>query len=373
MSTRIITGSTAVMNGNEFVVRPWLAIDDGVITDLGNGDPPSSPDVELRGSLLPGFVDIHVHGGGGASFVDSEGTLRARDYLARHGTTTFYASLISDSIAVMEQQIADLVPLVDAGLVAGIHLEGPFLSHARPGAHDLSAICNPDASVLDRLLEAIAGRPAMITLAPELPGGTTAIERCRAAGVLVAMGHSDARAAEATAGLNAGARVVTHLFNAMRPVHHRDPGMVEVALTDERVTVELILDGEHLSDLTVTLAMRCAPDRWISVSDSAYVAGLPDGDYLLGGQAITLSGNSARVASTGALAGSTSTQAVALAHLTTRLGLPLEKAISGLSRRPAQLISRPDLGTLSIGARADIVLWHEAAVARVMRDGRWLS
>ena len=368
----VIAGSAALFNGTEFVTEPWLAIEDGVIADLGQGEPPSRPEVEFAGWLLPGFIDVHVHGGGGGAFTDREGSLIAREYLARHGTTTFYASIISDSTDVMVRQILELLPLIDEGLVAGIHLEGPFLSRLRSGAHDPAALRDPDPSALESLLAATGGRPAMITLAPELNGGLSAIERCRHAGLLVAIGHSNADAAVAKAALDAGARVVTHLFNAMTPVHHRDPGIVEVSLMDERATVELIFDGQHLSEITAELAVRCAAGRWISVSDSAYVAGLPDGRYLLGGQAIELVDNCARVTATGALAGSTSTQAAALAFLTTRLGMPMHEAVPGVTSRPANLIGRQDVGTLSRGSQADIVLWRDAAVSRVMRSGQWL-
>jgi N-acetylglucosamine-6-phosphate deacetylase len=213
----------------------------------------------------------------------------------------------------------------------------------------------------------------MITIAPELPGALQAIGRFSEAGVVVAIGHSDADAATATAGIEAGARVVTHLFNAMRSMHHREPGLAEVALTDVRVTPELILDGLHVSSLTAEIALASTAGRWIAVTDSAYVAGLPDGQYSLGDGVVDLRHGYVRAKDSGALAGSTACMADCFSRLIVHHGLPPLEAVCATASRPASVLGIQGIGSICVGARADLVLWRQGAVSAVMRRGIWIA
>lgn len=368
-----VIAASVVLLQNHALEQAWVVVEGERIVGLGTGEPPRLPDVHCEGWLLPGFVDAHVHGGGGGAFSEAEGIDVAIAYLTSRGTTSFSASLISDSIPSLERQIGQLIPYVDRGEIASVHLEGPFLSESRCGAHSLEKLCPPTEQAVDTLIAALRGRPAMITIAPELPRALQAIRRFSEAGVVVAIGHSDADAATAIAGIEAGARVVTHIFNAMRPMHHREPGLAEAALTDVRVTPELILDGLHVSRLTAEIALASAAGRWIAVTDSAYVAGLPDGQYSLGAGLIDLRQGSVRATDSGALAGSTACMADCFSQLIEHLAvLPLE-AVQATASRPAAVLGVRGIGGIRVGARADLVLWQQGAVSAVMRRGIWIA
>jgi N-acetylglucosamine-6-phosphate deacetylase len=252
---RVIAVPTMI-SGESVVENAWIVVEDERIAGVGSGVRPQGLVEELDGWLIPGFVDIHVHGGGGGSFTKASEVTAAVDFHLGHGTTSCMASLISAPIEMLESQIAALLPFVDADVISGIHLEGPFISPVRCGAHDPAVLRNADADAVETLLKALGGRRGMVTLAPELPGAIKAIATLASHGVVVALGHSDAIAADASAGIDAGASVITHLFNAMRPVHHREPGIAEIAMLDERVFLELILDGHHLSDTTAKIIMQ---------------------------------------------------------------------------------------------------------------------
>lgn len=214
---------------------------------------------------MPGFVDIHVHGAGDGSFTtaDPADSRRAAHFLRAQGTTSIIASLVSAPHADLSRQIESLKDLVDDGLLAGIHLEGPWLAASRGGAHALSALRDPDPSEIDELLAAADGALRMVTLAPERPGAIAAIRQLVDAGVTVAIGHTAATYGQTRAAINAGATVATHLFNTMPPIHHREPGPVVALLEDPRVTLELIADGHHLHPAIVAEVVRSAgPDRW---------------------------------------------------------------------------------------------------------------
>lgn len=368
----VVTANMVVLS-DRVLEQAWVVVEGEVIAEIGTGAAPRVQGIHCDGWLVPGFVDAHVHGGGGGTFSEVDGIGVAIEYLTSRGTTGFSASLISDSIPSLARQIRNLIPYVDTGEIAAIHLEGPFLSALRCGAHAPEMLCTPTRADVDALIATIAGRPAMITIAPELPDALQAIRRFSEAGVLVALGHSDTDASMASAGLDAGARVVTHLFNAMRPMHHREPGLAEVALTDVRAVPELILDGLHVSRLTAEIAMASAAGRWIAVTDSAYVAGLPDGRYSLGGGIIDLFSGSVRAVDSGALAGSTASMADCFSRLIKNHGLSPLEAVSATASRPADVLGIPEIGHIRVGARADLVLWEQGAVSAVMRRGVWIA
>ncbi len=358
----------------------WIRVAGNVIDAVGPGTAPEQPPaVDLRGQwVLPGFVDIHVHGGGGASF--TEGTSdQARQAAAFHrarGSTTVLASLVTAPLAELEARAAMLADLADEGVVAGLHLEGPFLAPARRGAQDPRHMIAPDVAVFERLHAAARGHLRVLTIAPELSGALTVIQAATRAGVTVAVGHTDATADVTMAAIDAGATLATHLFNGMRPLHHREPGAVGALLDRAEVTCELIADGVHLDDIAVRLTARAAgPGRLALVSDAMAAAGMPDGAYQLGSQRVTVAGGVARLLDdSSAIAGSTATLAEVVRHAIAA-GLPVPAVAAAASATPARVLGLAGrTGALSPGLAADLVLCDEDFRLRaVMRQGQWLA
>ncbi|GAA2111964.1 N-acetylglucosamine-6-phosphate deacetylase [Microlunatus panaciterrae] len=355
-----------------------VTVADGRIVDLSEG----APDAEaLDGWLVPGFVDTHVHGGGGADFAttDPAEALRALDYHRRHGTTTSFASLVTVDIDTLCDQIETLVPLVRQGEIAGIHLEGPFLSSAKCGAHDPSLLRLPQPHLLDRVLTSGQGHIAMVTIAPELPGALAAIERLSHSGVVAALGHTDGDEQAIAAGIAAGGTVATHLFNAMRSIHHRTPGPVPRLLTDPLTIVELICDGTHLHSDVIAMAIAAAgPDRVALITDAMVAAGMADGHYRLGALNVQVEDGVARLVGAdgqpGSIAGSTLTMAGAFAFLVTQVGISIPDAARMAAKTPARAHGLAEVGQISVGNRADFCLVDDhGSLLRVMRRGVWLD
>jgi N-acetylglucosamine-6-phosphate deacetylase len=286
------------------------------------------------------------------------------------------ASLVTDTPGRMADAVRELALLVDDGRLAGIHLEGPWLSPRRSGAHQPGALTHPTPGAVEELLTAGGGAVRMVTLAPELPGGLDAVGRLADAGVVVAIGHTDATYDEARAAIDAGARLGTHLFNAMRPLHHRDPGPVG-ALLDAPVEVELIADGVHLHPAVLRTVFAAKPGRCILVTDAMAAAGGPDGDYRLGPMAIEVRDGVARLANgsgDGAIAGSTLTMDAAVRFAVGTAGLPLLDVVHAASTAPAAAWGLADVGAIEPGRRADLVVLDDRLeVVRVMRAGAWLD
>jgi N-acetylglucosamine-6-phosphate deacetylase len=342
----------------------YLDIADGVIGSVRTGAPPREPDIELpAGYLLPGFVDLQVNGyfGEDLQAADPAGWAAVACGLPSTGTTSFLPTLITaplDRLAAELQAAAVIVPGLPAGgaRVLGVHLEGPFLSPLRRGAHNEAWLTDPTPEAVEELIDVSGGLLRLVTLAPERPGGLEAIERLAAAGVLVSVGHSDATGAQVAAAAERGARMVTHLFNAQRPLSHREPGVVGQALTDGRLTSGLIADLHHVAGPVCGLAFRAAPGRIALVTDAAAPAGMPPGAYLLGGEPVTLPpGDGAPpLRGDGTLAGSALRMDRAVANMVAA-GVSLAEAVAAATRIPADLIGRPDLGRLAPGASADLV------------------
>jgi N-acetylglucosamine-6-phosphate deacetylase len=308
--------------------------------------------------LTPGFIDIHGHGGGGASYDDGPDAIRTARALHRaHGTTRAVISLVTAPLEMLEQRAAMVADLTETDPdVLGSHLEGPFLDPEHKGAHDEALLCAPQPVQVDRLLESGRGTIRQVTLAPELPGGLHAIRAVVAAGAAAAIGHTGADVEQARAAIAAGATILTHAFNAMPGLHHRDPGPIGAAAGDPRVTLEIIADGVHLDPEIVRIAFAAAPGRIALVTDAMAAAGEGDGHYELGSLAVEVEGGVARLAHGGAIAGSTLTQDAALRR-TVRAGVPLPEAVRALTATPARAIGRAeDLGSLTVGAIADAVL-----------------
>lgn len=367
-----------VFDGERLLTPGWVGVRAGRITGVGEGVPPGALGaVRHFGevTLAPGFVDLHCHGGGGAAFTDGPDAARTAAHVHhRHGTTTLVASLVSDELEQIEAQVRQLVPLVQADEVAGIHLEGPWLSAAQCGAHRRQVLADPDPAAVGQLIDAGAGAIAMVTLAPERLGAIAAVRSLVAAGVIAAVGHTDATYDETVVAIEAGAGVATHLFNAQRGLHHREPGPIMALLQDERVVIELIADGVHLHPSVVAFAAGVAAGRFVLVTDAMAAAGAPDGNYRLGPLAVRVTDGVARVVDSGAIAGSTLTLDRALRYAVQVVGLPLEDVLRAVTTTPARVLGRSDIGRLAVGAQADLVVLTDALqVEAVLRRGRWVD
>ncbi|WP_436738186.1 N-acetylglucosamine-6-phosphate deacetylase [Streptomyces sp. BBFR102] len=369
------------------VVLPSGTVDDGeVVIDgarIGGSAPsagqePGAEHWDLSGHwVVPGFVDLHNHGGGGASF--TSGTVQ--DVLTgiathrAHGTTTLVASTVTGEMEFLAARAGLLSELTEQGDLAGIHFEGPFISPCRKGAHSEALLRDPRPADVSALLDAARGAARMVTLATELPGGLDSVRLLAERGVIAAVGHTDATYEQTVEAIDAGATVATHLFNAMPPLGHRAPGPIAALLEDERVTVELINDGTHLHPAALELAFhRAGADRVAFITDAMDAAGFGDGRYLLGPLEVDVVDGVARLVEGGSIAGSTLTldRAFRRAALVDRL--PVDQIVRALSANPARLLGLADrIGSLEPGKDADLVVLDEDfEVKGVLRQGEWV-
>ena len=328
--------------------------------------------------LLPGLVDVHCHGGGGASFTagSADEARAAATHHLRHGTTTLLGSLVTDARDPMLRGAEILADLVDAGMLAGIHLEGPFLSPERCGAQDPRHLVDPDTTLAADLLEAGRGHVRVVTIAAELPGATELAAQVAAAGAVAALGHTAAPFATARDFLgSSGTTLVTHLFNGMPSLHHREPGPVGASIDAARlgdVVVELIADGVHLSDDTVRLMFGLlGADAIALVTDAMAAAGMADGRYQLGPQEVVVDGGVARLARNDSIAGGTSRLVDVVGRLVAR-GLAARDVVRAATHTPARAagVVAPQL---RVGDRADILVTdRDLRPLQVMKAGRWV-
>ncbi|MEU3983039.1 N-acetylglucosamine-6-phosphate deacetylase [Streptomyces sp. NPDC026672] len=363
------------------VVLPTGIVDDGRVivegTRVAGAARADAETVDVRGHwLVPGFVDLHNHGGGGASFSGTADEIMTAVRTHRqHGTTTLVASTVTDDMDLLAQQAGLLSELTEQGEIAGIHFEGPFISPCRKGAHSEELLRDPDPAEVRKLLDAARGSARMVTLATELPGGIDSVRLLAEHGVIAAVGHTDATYEQTVEAIDAGATVATHLFNAMPALGHRAPGPVAALLEDERVTVELINDGTHLHPAALELAFRRAgAERVAFITDAMDAAGIGDGRYMLGPLEVEVTEGVARLVEGGSIAGSTLTQDRAFKRAVTVDRLPVEDAVAALSANPARLLGMADrVGSLEPGKDADLVLLDAGFdVKGVMRQGRWV-
>jgi N-acetylglucosamine-6-phosphate deacetylase len=358
----------------------WIRLEGATIAEIGTSTrgETGADALELAGRwVVPGFIDLHCHGGGGHSMLSADpAEIRATVSFHRaHGTTRTLASLVT---APIEELLAGLAAVRQAmesdDGIAGAHLEGPFLSPSRAGAHDPRHLLPPDPATFDRLLDAAGGALRVITVAPELPGAMDLVRMAVEAGVVVAIGHSDADYGQAMEAFDAGATLVTHLFNAMRPWHHRQPSLVGAALARPTVACELINDGFHLHDATVTTAMRAAgSDRVAFITDAIPATGLGDGVHRLGPATVRVSAGAARLGDGYTLAGSTLTMDAALRRSGRDQRTPMESIAEACSTTPARVLGIGDtVGSIAPGLAADLVVLSDALeVEAVMVAGEW--
>lgn len=353
-----------------------VAVSDGVILGVAAGETYGDvpPDVVLpSGVLVPGLVDMQINGCFGVDFVaaDPAGWAEVSARLPETGVTSFVPTFITapvpDLVAGLRRTAA-LPADLGGARVLGVHVEGPFLSAARHGAHDPALLRDPTPEAVDALIEAAPGLLRMHTLAPERPGALAAIRRLVDAGVLVSVGHSDATAEQTEAAADAGARLVTHLFNAMRPLHHREPGVVGQGLADPRLTCGLIADLHHVAAPICRLAFAAAPGRIVLVTDAVAAAGMPPGTYDLGGQQVSVDPLGLPRRPDGTLAGSGLRLDAAIANVVAA-GVDLRSAVDAASRLPADILGRPDLGRIEAGGTADLVWLGDDLSARAT----WLA
>ena len=359
----------------------WVLFDGATIAARGTGldsAPAADTRVDLAGArLVPGFVDLHGHGGGGHSYDDGGAELAAAIATHRaHGTTRSVISLVANPLNLLRARLAEIAQLAAADpLVLGSHLEGPFLAPGQRGAHNLDFLLLPDSGALDSLLAAAGGTLRQVTLAPELPGALELIPSLVASGITVAVGHTEADLDTARAAFDAGARMLTHAFNAMPGIHHRAPGPVMAALEDPRVTLELILDGQHVYPSVAKLLFTAAPARIALITDAMAAAGAADGHYRLGSLNVSVRDGLAVLSGTSTIAGSTLTQDVALRYAIDIVGLPPAEAVAALTVVPARALGIGDrFGLLEPGYAADAAaLAPDGSVKRVWADGRELT
>jgi N-acetylglucosamine-6-phosphate deacetylase len=348
--------------------RGWVQANHGAIVGLGVGAPPPPGDAndhEFRADgrlVVPGFVDLHCHGGGGFSFTTeslSEAGAAA-EFHRRHGTTSLVASLVSAPHAHLLRWCGTLAQLVHEQEIVGIHLEGPYLSHVHCGAHNPSHLRLPSIPELDELYNVSKQTIVQVTIAPELPGAFDAIAWMVANGIIAAVGHTNASADDVTRAIDAGATLATHLCNAMPPMHHRDPSAVLTLLDDDRVVVEVINDEVHLHPSVIrTIFARAGRNRVALITDAIAAAGQGDGTYELGGLAVAVTNGIARLAapadSPGPIAGSTLTMIDAVRN-SLRQGMSAIDVAHAASTVPASLLRLADRGSIEVGKRADLVV-----------------
>jgi N-acetylglucosamine-6-phosphate deacetylase len=373
MSTILLHASRALTPTTE-LTDAGILIRDGVIEAIGPRQdmtvPSGATEISASGqTAIPGFIDVHIHGAGGHDVM--EGTAEAMSTvaktLARHGTTSFVATTVTaspDDTCRSVEGIAHFITqqfesLQTKAEVLGIHYEGPFINKARRGVHPAEWVQLPSAELLQRLLQAAAGKARILTIAPELLGAVPCMHAARDAGVVVAMGHTDATYEQARAGIAHGARHAVHVYNAMRPFSHRDSGVIGAVLTSPEVTAELIADGVHVEEAAMRLLLQAkGSGSVILISDGLSATGMPDGKYMLGNFEVTVSGGVCRNAE-GKLAGSTLTLDRALRNVIA-LGVPFPDAVRMLTANPAKLLGIEfKKGALRTGADADIVLLDE--------------
>ena len=369
----MLVTAARVHTGHELLSPGFVVVEGDRIVEVGVwSESRGAADLHLGDvTLAPGYVDVHNHGGGGASFT-SDAELAAATHRS-YGTTTVIASTVTQELGTLGHQVEGLRPYVEDGTVAGIHLEGPWLSELYHGAHPVPLLRDPDPGEVAGVVDAAGGTVRQVTLAVERPGGIGAVRVLAERGIVAAVGHSDATHPRVLEAIEAGATGATHLFNAMRPLRHRDPGPVVALMADERVWCEIVVDGVHIDPALVAYAFSVNPDRMVLITDAMAAAGAADGDYDLGDLSVEVRDGVARVAGTTTIAGSTLTMSAAVRNAVS-YGVDPFVAVRAATLLPARYMGLEGCGELVPGAVANLVVLDDAYdVARVMWKGDWLT
>ncbi|MEU9036243.1 N-acetylglucosamine-6-phosphate deacetylase [Streptomyces sp. NPDC048352] len=375
------SAQSTVLSGARVVLPTGIVAGGRVIVEgarVAGSAPDDARVVDLTGHwIVPGFVDMHNHGGGGASFTSgtAEEVLKGVRTHREHGTTTLVASTVTGDLDELARRAGLLAELTQQGEIAGIHFEGPFINPCRKGAHKEELLRDPDPAEVRKLVDAAHGTARMVTLATELPGGLESVRLLAEHGVIAAIGHTDSTYDQTRQAIDAGATVATHLYNAMPGLEHRAPGPIAALLEDERVTVELINDGTHLHPAMLELAFHHAGAHRVAlITDAMDAAGFGDGTYHLGPLEVEVKDGVARLVEGGSIAGSTLTLDTAFKRSVTVDRLPVESVVQAISANPAKLLGLYDeVGSLEPGKYADLVVLDAAFdVKGVMRRGEWI-
>lgn len=366
---KTVITAAKLFTAEETIDHPVLVIEDGKIVALGSREelplPGGARHHDFPEKLLaPGFIDIHIHGGSGHDVMEpSPSALAAIEFgMAKHGVTSYLPTTVTAPLSNTLQSLEHLGNAIKAGGTPGrarplgIHLEGPFISHAKRGVHPPENLLAPSPKLLRQFYEASQGTVRMMTIAPEIEGSIETITDAAELSILVSLGHSNATFAEANAGIAAGARHATHTFNAMRPLDHREPGVLGAVLSDDRLTADVIADGLHIAPAIIKLFLRAKGlDRSVLITDAISATGMPDGRYKLGQFEVEVKGD--RCDLSGKLAGSVLTLDRAVRNVMQFVPLGLQDAVRLVTTNPARAIGMTEThGALEVGRTADIVV-----------------
>jgi len=349
--------STAVIGENlEKSVR--VEVDEGKITTIQCDTEPTNGDLVINGVALPGFIDTHCHGGNGFFFSNSNiANLESiAEFHLQKGTTTLFASLVTQEASILLEQVGRLGSNIPFLTVAGIHLEGPWLSEKFCGAHDISALRKPDKSEIEELILASNNTIISVTIAPEIEGALEAIKLLISKGIVVALGHTDADAKITRDAIDCGASIITHFYSAMRPISHRVSSLALEALYDKDVFLEFILDGTHIIPEAIQLLLDTARQKLIAVTDAISAAGSSDGEIQLGNIAVIVKDGVAKIKGSELLAGSTLTMDRAFKFLMQNFSVSYVEAAKFFAGNAAMKYELPEVGSLKPGNLANIVV-----------------
>jgi N-acetylglucosamine-6-phosphate deacetylase len=366
---------TAVFAG-EINSQVLISVRSGIITDVSVGIEKPTDAVSFEGMALPGFIDTHCHGGGGYFFSNTEGEKieSIAEFHLKHGTTTLFASLVTEDKETLLAQVERLGSFLPLSTIAGIHLEGPWLSTQFNGAHDPSLLRAPDSTEVIKLFKASNGYLTSVTVAPELNNAMETIALLESLGVTVALGHTDANSEETVAAINAGAKVVTHFYSCMRPISHRVSTLALEALYNQNIYLEFILDGSHIQKNAIQLLLDVAKERLVAVTDAISAAGMPDGELTLGNVSVTVKDGVAKLAGSDLLAGSTLTMDRAYKFLMDNFKVTAVEAVAYFSGNPAKIYNLENVGSIEVGKLANFVVVNNLnEVVSVIQAGETVS
>jgi len=379
--SKVVLTAERLLTPEKSIPQPSVVVEDGTIRAIVSrslAELPAGETLDFPGCVLvPAYFDVHVHGSAGYDLMDgSDEAFRAVSrFLARRGVGAFFPTTVTANLDATLRALSAMASRLDSDFggarCAGIHLEGPFLSHIKRGVHPPQYLQDPSVDVFDSFWQAADGRITLMTIAPELPGSEELIAHAASLGVRVSLGHSDAGVAETLRGIRAGGTSATHTFNAMRSLNHRDPGIAAVVLDEDRLFAEIIADGHHVDPLLVRLFWKAkGPQRSILVTDGISATGMPDGNYTLGGMEVEVKDGICLL--DGVLAGSTLTMDRAVQNFHTMTGVSLDIATALAARNPAAMTGLSDrIGTLAVGRAADIaVLTPAGSLVATLLGGR---